>query len=184
MPMTGKRHLLRRGKGYLSAAGPQYRFILFLLLILGAYTFLLKVFQKLAEIVQLPVFLPIALFTLLFFIGVAGTMYSHSFVGPLRRIRRALEHLAEGDTNISLRLRDSDDPMLKELVKTISQLCDSSRSSHALIRETAGDLFKDIDELRQKVHQGAASTEIQQHLERLNTRRDLLEKAIKSSGKA
>ena len=72
MLMTGKRHVLGRGKGHLSAAGPQYRFIIFLLIVLGAYTFLLKVFQKLAEIVQLPVFLPIALITLLFFIGVAA----------------------------------------------------------------------------------------------------------------
>ena len=182
MPTSGKRHLLSRGKGYLSSAGPQYRFILFLLVVLGIYTFLLKVFQKLAEIVQLPVFLPIALITLLFFFGVAGTMYSHTFLGPLRRIRRALEHLAEGDTNISLRLRDSDDPMLKDLVQTISQLCDNSRSSHALIREAARDLFAGIDALQKKVQQGADRSEIQQHIEGLRTTRDLLEKAIKSFG--
>ena len=180
MPTTGKRHLLSRGKGYLSSAGPQYRFILFLLVVLGVYTILLKVFQKLAEIVQLPVFLPIALITLLFFIGVAGTMYSHSFVGPLRRIRRALEHLAVGDTNISLRLRDSDDPMLKELVKTISQLCNSSRCSNALIRETAEDLFADIEALQQKIQQGADTGEIKKHVEGMRTKQDLLNKAIKS----
>ncbi len=180
MPTTGKRHLLSRGKGYLSSAGPQYRFILFLLIVLGAYTFLLKVFQKLAEIVQLPVFLPIALITLLFFIGVAGTMYSHSFVGPLRRIRRALGHLAEGDTNISMRLRDSDDPMLKDLVKEISRLCDHSRYSHALIRETAGGLFADIEALRQKIQQGADTEEIKKHVEGMRTKQDLLNNAIKS----
>jgi hypothetical protein len=180
MPTTGKRHLLSRGKGYLSSAGPQYRFILFLLVVLGVYTILLKVFQKLAEIVQLPVFLPIALITLLFFIGVAGTMYSHSFVGPLRRIRRALEHLAVGDTNISLRLRDSDDPMLKELVKTISQLCNSSRCSNALIRETAEDLFADIEALQQKIQQGADPGEIKKHVEGMRTKQELLNNAIKS----
>ena len=178
--MTGKRHLLSRGKGYLSSAGPQYRFILFLLVVLGVYTILLKVFQKLAEIVQLPVFLPIALITLLFFIGVAGTMYSHSFVGPLRRIRGALEHLAVGDTNISLRLRDSDDPMLKELVKTISQLCNTSRCSNSLIRETAEDLFADIEALRQKIQQGADPGEIKKHVEGMRTKKDLLDSAIKS----
>jgi len=178
--MTGKRHLLSRGKGYLSSAGPQYRFILFLLVVLGVYTILLKVFQKLAEIVQLPVFLPIALITLLFFIGVAGTIYSHSFVGPLRRIRGALEHLAVGDTNISLRLRDSDDPMLKELVKTISQLCNTSRCSNSLIRETAEDLFADIEALRQKIQQGADPGEIKKHVEGMRTKKDLLDSAIKS----
>ena len=178
--MTGKRHLLSRGKGYLSSAGPQYRFILFLLVVLGVYTILLKVFQKLAEIVQLPVFLPIALITLLFFIGVAGTIYSHSFVGPLRRIRGALEHLAVGDTNISLRLRDSDDPMLKELVKTISQLCNTSRCSNSLIRETAEDLFADIEALRQKIQQGADPGEIKKHVDGMRTKKDLLDNAIKS----
>lgn len=178
--MTGKRHLLSRGKGYLSSAGPQYRFILFLLVVLGVYTILLKVFQKLAEIVQLPVFLPIALITLLFFIGVAGTMYSHSFVGPLRRIRGALEHLAAGDTNISLRLRNSDDPMLKELVTTISRLCDTSRCSNSLIRETAEDLFADIEALRQKIQQGADPGEIKKHVEGMRTKKDLLDNAIKS----
>jgi hypothetical protein len=180
MPTSGKRHLLSRGKGYLSSAGPQYRFILFLLVVLGVYTFLLKVFQKLAAIVQLPVFLPIALITLLFFISVAGTMYSHAFVGPMRRIRRALEHVADGDTNISLRLRNSDDPMLKELVMTISQLCDHSRSSRTLIRETAGDLFADIEALRQKIQQGADMGEIKKHVEGLRMKQDLLNNAIKS----
>jgi len=182
MPTTGKRHLLSRGKGYLSSAGPQYRFILFLLVVLGVYTVLLKVFQKLAEIVQLPVFLPIALISLLFFIGVAGTMYSHSFVGPLQRIRRALEHLAVGDTNISLRLRDSDDPILKDLVMTISQLCECSRNSHAVIRETAGDVLADIETLRKKIQQGADIEEIKKFVEAMRTNQGLLIDAIKTIG--
>jgi len=182
MPM-GKRHLLGRGKGYLSAVGAQYRFIIFLLIVLGAYTFLLKVFQKLAEIVQLPVFLPIALTTLLIFVGIVGTMYSHTFVGPIQRIRRALEHLAEGDDNVSLRLRDSDDPNLKDMVKTITRLCDHSRSSHALIQEAARDLCADIEALREKIRQGADSTDIQKHIESVCSTRDLLEKALKSIGK-
>jgi len=183
MPMTGKRHLLSRGKGHLSAAGQQYRFIVFLLIVLGAYTILLKVFQKLAEIVQLPVFLPIALITLLFFVGIVGTMYSHTFIGPLQRIRKLLEHLAEGDTNVSLRLRDSDDPVLKDLGKAVSRLCDHSRSSHVLIRETAQDLFAAIEALREKVGQGADRDEIQKHVEGLRTTRELLEKAINACEK-
>ncbi|MGC1455569.1 MAG: hypothetical protein WA946_10330 [Nitrospirota bacterium] len=183
MPMTGKRQVLGRGKGHLNAAGPQYRFIIFLLIVLGAYTFLLKVFQKLAEIVQLPVFLPIALITLLFFVGVVGTMYSHTFVGPIQRIRKILEHLAEGDANVSLRLRDSDDPMLKDLGKVVSRLCDHSRSSHALIRETAHDLYASLDALREKVRQGADGEEIQRLIADMQTTRDLLEKAIKACDK-
>jgi methyl-accepting chemotaxis protein len=181
--MTDKRQLLSRGKGHLNAAGPQYRFILFLFVVLGAYTFLLKVFQKLAEIVQLPVFFPIALITLLFFVGIVGKMYSHTFIGPLQRIRKILEHLAEGDANVSLRLRDSDDPVLKDLGKAVSRLCDHSRSSHNLIRETAGDLFAAIEALREKVQQGADREEIQKHVEGLRTTRDLLEKAIKACEK-
>ena len=74
MPKTGKRQIMGRGKGYLNAAGPQYRFIVFLILLLFAYTFLLRVFQKLAEIVQFPIFLPIALVTLLIFIGIVEFM--------------------------------------------------------------------------------------------------------------
>jgi len=183
MPTTGKRQLLGRGKGHLNAAGSQYRFIIFLLVVLGAYTFLLKVFQKLAEIVQLPVFLPIALITLLFFVGMVGTMYSHTFVGPMQRIRRILEHLAEGDTNVSLRLRDSDDPVLKDLGKAVSRLCDHSRSSHILIRETAQDLFAAIEALREKIRQGADREEILKHIECLRTTQNLLEKAIKACEK-
>ncbi|HEX9020019.1 MAG TPA: hypothetical protein VF903_02030, partial [Nitrospirota bacterium] len=153
MPMSGKRVFLGRGKGYLNAAGAQYRFIIFLFVVLGVYTLLLKVFQKLAEIVQLPVFLPVALVTLLFFIGIVGTLYSHKFIGPMVRIRRAIEHLAEGDTNVSLRVRDSDDPALKELVMAITRLCEHSRDTHALIRETAKDLSGAITALQETVRQ-------------------------------
>jgi len=183
MPTTGKRKLIGRGKGHLNAPGPQYRFIIFLLVVLGTYTFLLKVFQKLAEIVQLSVFLPIALITLLLFIGIVGTMYSHTFVGPMQRIRKILEHLAEGDANVTLRLRDSDDPLLKDLGKAVSQLCDHSRSSHALIRETAQDLFAAIEAMREKLRQGADREEIKKQVEGLRALGDLLEKAIKACEK-
>jgi len=169
-----------KGKGYLSEAGAQYRFIIFLIVILGVYTFLLKVFQKLAEIVQLPVFLPVALITLLFFIGIAGSMYSHRFLGPMTRIRKALDHLADGDTNISLRLRESDDPTLKELVKTITRLCEQSRNSQALMHETAKDLFDELERLREKIQQGADAAEIRAIVDGLLSKRDLLEKAVKS----
>jgi methyl-accepting chemotaxis protein len=143
----------------------------------------LKVFQKLAEIVQLPVFLPIALITLLVFVGIVGTMYSHTFVGPIQRIRRIVEHLAAGDTNVSLRLRDSDDPILKDLGKAVSRLCDHSRSSHALIRESAQELFAAVEALREKVRQGANREEIQKHVEGLLRTQDLLEKAISACEK-
>ncbi len=180
--MSGNRQLWGRGKGYLNAAGSQYRFIIFLLLVLGAYTFLLKVFQKLAEIAQLPVFFTISLIALLFFVGVVGTLYSHTFVGPMQRIRRVLEHLSHGDTDVSLRLRDSNDPMLKDLVKTVTQLCDHSRSSHILVQETARDLFADIELLQEKVRLSAQREDIQRHIEGMRAKQDLLEKAIKSFG--
>jgi methyl-accepting chemotaxis protein len=183
MSKTGTRHLLGKGKGYLNEAGAQYRFIVFLLVVLGVYTLLLKVFQKLAEMVQLPVFLPIALITLLFFVGVVGSMYSHKFVGPLRRIRGALERIAQGDMNVSLRLRESDDPTLKNLVATITTLCEHTRNSHAVIRESANDLFHDLEALDEKIRRGADKAEIHKLIDGLRGKRDLLDKALKTQGK-
>ena len=144
MTKIGKRIILGRGKGYISAAGPQYRFIVFLIFILVAYTLLLRVFQKLAEILQLPIFLPISLVTLLIFIGIVGTLYSHKFVGPMTRIRRALDQMAEGEVTICLRLRETDDPMLKDIVKSISRLCEHTRNEHVLVRDRARDLFNAV----------------------------------------
>jgi hypothetical protein len=178
MPTTGKRQIVGRGKGHLNAVGSQYRFIIFLIVVLGAYTFLLKVFQKLAEIVQLPVFLPIGLITILVFVGMAGTMYSHTFVGPMQRIRRIVEHLAEGDTNVCLRLRGSDDPVLKDLGTAVSLLCENSRNSQMLIRESSRDLFAAIEALREKVRQGADQEEVKKLVEGLRTTQEHLEKAI------
>lgn len=178
---TRKRAFLGRGKGYLPAAGSQYRFIIFLLIVLGIYTFLLKVFQKISEFMQLPLFLPIALITLLIFISVVGTMYSHTFIGPMIRIRRTLEHLAEGDAGVSLRLRESDDPILKELVQAITRVCEHSRHSHALIQEYASDLFKDVTILREKCQKGADANEIGTLIEGMGKKHDLLDNAIKKS---
>ena len=178
-----KRTVLGRGKGYLSAAGPQSRFILFLIFLLVAYTFLLRVFQKLAEIVALPVFLPISLVTLLVFIGIVGTVYSHKFIGPMVRIRRAVEHMADGDTAVSLRLRDSDDPMLKELVKALGRLCEHSRNSHALIESTARELGAEILTIQNKILQGAEKNELLKLLDSARAKQDLLDKAISLSRK-
>ncbi len=182
-PHTRKRFFGGKGKGYLNAAGPQYRFIVFLIFLLISYTILLRVFQKLAEIVQLPIFLPVSLITLLIFIGIVGVLYSHTFIGPIKRIRKALEQLAEGDTTVSLRLRESDDPALKELVNAITRLCEHSRDSHVLIRETAEDLFREITALQESVRRGAAEAEIRKHLDTLRTKQELMDKAIKASGK-
>jgi methyl-accepting chemotaxis protein len=176
-----KRTLLGRGRGFLlNVAGPQARFIIFLVFLLVAYTLLLRVFQKLAQIVQLPVFLPLSLLSLLVFIGIVGTFYSHKFVGPMLRIQRAIEHLANGDTSICLRLRASDDPMLQDLVVAISRLCDHSRNTHTLIEDTAKNLFEDIQALQGKIQQGADSAEIQRQLESVRKKQELLDIAIKS----
>jgi len=176
-----KRTLLGRGKGHiLNVAGPQARFIIFLIFLLVAYTLLLRVFQKLAEIVQFPVFLPLSLISLLVFIGIVGTLYSHKFVGPMLRIRRAIEHLADGDTSICLRLRASDDPMLQDLVKAISRLCEHSRNTHTLIEDTANDLFEDIQALQEKIQQSADTVEIEKQLESVRKKQGLLDAAIRS----
>ncbi|HUI68684.1 MAG TPA: hypothetical protein VL087_10825 [Nitrospirota bacterium] len=176
-----KRTLLGRGKGYfLNVAGPQARFIIFLIFLLVAYTLLLRVFQKLAQIVQLPVFLPLSLISLLVFIGIVGALYSHKFVGPMLRIQRAIDHLADGDTSICLRLRASDDPMLQDLVKSISRLCEHSRDAHTLIEDTARDLFEAIQAIQEKILQGADSAGMHKQLEDLRKKQELLDTAIKS----
>lgn len=180
MSKKAKRTILGRGKGYLNAAGPQSRFIIFLIFLLMAYTLLLRVFQKLAEILQLPVFLPISLVSLLLFIGVAGTVYSHAFAGPLVRIRKAIDQLAQGDGSVSLRLRESDDPLLKQLVDSITRLCEHLSNSHGLVRASALDLSDGIAALAEAVQQGADGTEIRQHIETLRKKQELLEKTIQS----
>lgn len=184
MSNTMKRTVLGRGRGYLNAAGPQSRFIIFLIFVLMAYTLLLRVFQKLAEMLQLPVFLPISLVTLLLFIGIIGTVYSHSFIGPIARIRRSIDQLAKGDIAISLRLRESDDPMLKDLVDSITRLSEHSRDAHSLIHGSATDLFKDITELQNAIEKGADKAEIRKHIDLVRERQKLLEKAVQSLGKS
>jgi methyl-accepting chemotaxis protein len=183
MQKTGKRMFRDRSRGYLHATGPQFRFILFLILLLISYTVLLRVFQKLAEIVQLPIFLPISLIALLVFIGIGGILYSHTFVGPITRIRKSLEHMVEGETAISLRLRDSDDPMLKELVNMITLVCENSRTSNSLIRDTSRELFSEITALQNSIHRGADKVELQKHFEEIRKKQDILEQAMKAFGK-
>jgi methyl-accepting chemotaxis protein len=184
MSTNTKRSVLGRGKGYLNAAGPQSRFILFLIFVLMAYTLLLRVFQKLAEILQLPLFLPISLLSLLVFIGVVGTVYSHSFVGPLVRIRKAVDKLAQGDISVSIRLRESDDPMLKELVDAITRLGEHLRNSHALTQASAQDLLTGVLALREAAAQGADSAELEKLFSLVLKKQELLEKAVQSLGKA
>jgi hypothetical protein len=147
------------------------------------YTVLLRVLQKLAVIVDLPVFLPIALVTLLLFIGIAGTIYSHKFVGPLARIRRTLERVAEGDCAVTLRLREADDPLLKDLVQTITLLCENSRNSHLNVHETARDLLGGIAALQDSIGKGAPPAELQKQAEALRSRQQMFEKALQSLGR-
>lgn len=180
MTKAVKREFFARGKGLFTAAGPQSRFILFLILLLIGYTFLLKIFQKLTGIVDLPVFLPIALLTLLAFIGIAGVLYSHKFVGPMVRIRRTLEQIAEGDCTVSLRLRDADDPMLKDLAQTIGKLCDRSRYCSRAVQDAVADLLHDIDALRLAVRAGAPQAELERLLAGMESRKAVLEQAVKS----
>lgn len=184
MSNSTKRTVIGRGKGYLNAAGPQSRFIIFLIFVLMAYTLLLRVFQKLAEMLQLPVFLPISLITLLVFIGVVGTVYSHSFAGPLSRIRRSVDQLARGDLALSLKLRESDDPMLKELVASIMNLAEHTRNTHVLVQASAQGLLSDIAALQDMIEKGADKAEIRKQNEQISKKRELLEKAVRPAGSA
>lgn len=175
-----KRHYLSRDKGIFSAAGPQTRFIVFLIFLLIGYTLLLKIFQKLTGIVELPLFLPIALVTLLAFIGIAGALYSHKFMGPVVRIRRTLEQVANGDCSVTLRLRDGDDPMMQDLAQSVTKLCERSRHSHRLLRDTADSLLKELDGLTDGIRKGADGGELAARLDRVQTQRTAFEKALLS----
>jgi len=177
-----KREYFTQGKGFLSSTGPQARFILFLIFLLIAYTFLIMIFRKLAKIVDLPVFIPIALTTLVAFIGIAGTLYSHRFVGPMVRIRKALEQVAQGDCSVTLRLRDSDDPMLKDLVQTIGGLCERTRLSHRSVHEAAQGLFTDLAALQESIAKGAQGVSLEKQLAAVRQRQATLEKAVQSLG--
>ncbi len=183
MTKTGRKELLSRNKGLLIPSAPQTRFILFLIFVLVAYTLLLRVFQKIAAIVELPVFLPITLIALLVFIGLAGTIYSHRFVGPIARIRSTLEKIAAGDCHISLRLRESDDPMMKELAETIGRLCEHGRHSHQAVQVASEDLFRALTDLEEQVRAGgAAGGDVKQRLTALLEKKAALERAIKTMG--
>jgi len=182
MTLTTKRELSKRGKGIFSATGPQSRFILFLIFVLVFYTLLLRIFQKLAAIVELPVFLPIALVALLAFIGLAGTLYSHRFVGPMVRIRKALEHIAAGDCSVTLRLRDADDPMLKDLVRAIGDLCEQTRQSHSLVQDLARELFGDMTALQENIRKGASVGDLLKQAEAIQKKQAALDKAVQSLG--
>jgi methyl-accepting chemotaxis protein len=184
MSESGKRIFVGGGKGYLNAAGPQFRFILFMLIVLVVYTLLLLVFQKLAGFLPFLVFFPIALVSIFLFIGVTGIVYSHKFVGPMARIRKAIERLIEGDISISLRLRDSDDPMLKDLVKAIARLADHTRNTRTLVHETAQDLFADLAVLKEKIQHNGDAADIQKQIEVVQKRRDLLDKALQLTHKS
>jgi nitrogen fixation/metabolism regulation signal transduction histidine kinase len=181
-PATSE-HGARRGKGHLSAPHPQARFILFLIFLLVTYTFLLKLFQKIASIIELPLFVPIALVILLIFIGVAGVVYSHRFVGPLARIRSTLEQVAKGDCSVSLRLRESDDPMLQNIASVVVSLCDHNRNAHNLVREAAQDLFQELTAFEDVMKKGAHPEDLQKHLERVHKKKILFEHAVQSLGK-
>ena len=176
------REQFSRGKGILSATGPQSRFILFLIFLLVAYTFLLMIFRKLAVIVDLVIFIPIALTTLMVFIGLAGTLYSHRFVGPMVRIRKTLDRVAAGDCSVTLRLRDADDPMLKDLVHTISNLCDQTRQSHRLVHESARELFNELTALQESIGKGAPVGDLIKQAEAIEKKQAILNKAVQSLG--
>ncbi len=178
MSKPSKRFFVGQGKGYLNAAGSQFRFILFLLLLLACFTLLLLVFQKLAGFMPFFIFLPISLVTIILFIGAAGAIYSHKFSGPVIRIRKTIDRMAEGEVSVSLRLRDGDDPMLKELADAVCRLGEHSRNTHAQIESAVHELFGGLAALREKIHLGAAKAEMQQQIDELREKQEALEKVL------
>lgn len=177
---TGKRLVVAKGKGYLNAAGPQGRFIIFLIMVLIAFTLLLRVFQKLSEMLQLPIFLPISLIVLFIFIAIVGVLYSHRFLGPIFRIQKAVEQMADGELMMSLRLRDSDDPMLKELARSVSSLCEHYRNTFALVQAAAEELSIEIRGIEESIQRGADAAEVKRLIEGLRKKQAVLDSAIKS----
>ena len=170
-------------QGYLSAAGPQARFIIFLIFTLIAYTVLLRVFQKLAEILQLPLFLPIALVVLLVFIGIIGVLYSHKFLGPLTRIRHAIDMMAEGETALNLRLRDADDPLLKELARSVLS-CASTAGTPRRSPTIRRAIFSRKSRRFQRRAGGRGQKLAPKAPGKRTEKQELLEKAIKAFRKA
>ena len=175
---TGKRQYLSKGMGYVNAAGAQARFIVFLFAVLIAYTFILLIFRKMAEILQFSLFFPIALVVLALFIGIVGTLFSHTFAGPLGRIRKAVDLMASGDTSVSLRLRDTDDPVLKELVAALNRLCDQSRNSQAMALDAAQELSRALAELYRALPAGEGSCRSQ--VELVRKQHEQLERALRA----
>ncbi len=182
MVKTTRKEIVSRSKGLLHPSAPQARFILFLIFVLVAYTFLLRIFQKIAAIVDLPVFLPISLLSLLVFIGLAGTIYSHRFVGPMVRIRSTLERVAEGDCHVTLRLRESDDPMMKDIAQTIGRICMHGLHSHQAVQVASEDLLRALAELDGRVRAGAEAEELKERMEALGEKKAALERAVNSMG--
>jgi len=82
--------------------------------------------------------------------------------------------------NMNLRLRETDDPMLKEIAREISALCEHSRDSSAVLRESLRDLFKDVVVLQEMIRLDAPKSDVERHLHELRKRQDEMEKMIKS----
>jgi hypothetical protein len=98
------------------------------------------------------------------------------------RIRKTLEHVANGDCSVTLRLRDADDPMLKELAKTVGHLCERGRLSHQAVQKAADDLFNDLTVLQEHVRKGAPAGVMLEQMEAIGKKKAVLEKAVKSLG--
>ncbi len=178
-----KRHLLSKGKGYMNAAGPQARFSLFLFGVLIAYTFILLLFRKMAEMLQLPLFLPIALALLILFISIVGAVYSHKYYGPLARFRRTIDSLAEGDNTVNLRVREHDDPLLKDLATSLSHLCDHARNQNERIQSAVKELRDEIESLRTIIERGADKSEVQTRFQNVREKQATLEHTVRLSKK-
>jgi hypothetical protein len=98
------------------------------------------------------------------------------------RIRKVLDQIVGGDYAVTLRLREADDPMMKDLAKTIGRLCEKSRHSCENLQFAAQDIFRDLTSLEEQVRAGATAADLQKTVESLREKKAALERAVKSMG--
>ena len=103
-------------------------------------------------------------------------------MGPLVRIRKTIERIAAGDCSVTLRLRDADDPMLKDLVRAIGRLCEQSRHSHRQVQESARELSGDLTALQENIRKGASVGDLLKQVEAIQKKQAALDMAVQSLG--
>jgi hypothetical protein len=89
-----------------------------------------------------------------------------------------------GDLAINLKLRESDEPLLKDLAGSIDLLCEQGRKAHTVIQDAAAVLFNEMQTLSEKIERGAGAAELKGQAENVRKKQELLDRAIRSYRKA